>query len=393
MTADPKIAIVHEWLVTVAGAERVLSELLSCFPAADLYAVVDFLPDTGAEDIKTRVTGTTFIQALPCARTRYRNYLPLMPLAIEQLDLSAYDIVISSSHAVAKGVITGPDQLHVSYVHTPMRYIWDLQHQYLRESGLERGLKGYLARWLLHRLRLWDVRTSTGVDRFIANSGYVRRRIAKTYRRDAQVIYPPVDVTDFTPGEAKDDFYLAASRLVPYKRIDLIVEAFTLMPERKLVVIGDGPDRKKVERAAGPNVTLLGHQPKDAMIDHMRRARALVFAAEEDFGILPVEVQACGTPVVAFGKGGALETVVPLGRDNPTGLFFEDQTPASICGAIDRFEAAADRFTAQNCRNQAMRFSADRFRREISAYVAEAWKDWQAEQQSGNWSQGWGIAP
>ena len=393
MTADPKIAIVHEWLVTVAGAERVLSELLSCFPDADLYAVIDFLPDNAADDIKKRVAGTTFIQALPRARTRYRSYLPLMPLAIEQLDLSAYDIVISSSHAVAKGVITGPDQLHVSYVHTPMRYIWDLQHQYLRESGLDRGLKGYVARWLLHRLRLWDVRTSTGVDRFIANSGYVRRRIAKTYRRDAQVIYPPVDVTDFTPGETKDDFYLAASRLVPYKRIDLIVEAFTRMPERKLVVIGDGPDRRKVERAAGPNVTLLGHQSKDAMIDHMRRARALVFAAEEDFGIMPVEVQACGTPVVAFGKGGALETVVPLGRDNPTGLFFDDQTPAAICGAIDRFEAAADRFTAQNCRNQAMRFSADRFRREIDAYIAAAWRDWQAERQSGNWSQGWGIAP
>ncbi|MGE5148194.1 MAG: glycosyltransferase family 4 protein [Candidatus Eiseniibacteriota bacterium] len=393
MTADPKIAIVHEWLVTVAGAERVLSEMLSCFPAADLYAVVDFLPDGVADDIKKRVTGTTFIQALPCARTRYRNYLPLMPLAIEQLDLSAYDIVISSSHAVAKGVITGPDQLHVSYVHTPMRYIWDLQHQYLRESGLDRGIKGYLARWLLHRLRLWDVRTSTGVDRFIANSAYVRRRIAKTYRRDAQVIYPPVDVTDFTPGGAKEDFYLAASRLVPYKRIDLIVEAFAAMPERRLMVIGDGPDRRKVERGATPNVTLLGHQSRDAMIDYMRRARALVFAAEEDFGILPVEVQACGTPVLAYGKGGALETVIPLGRDNPTGLFFEVQTPAAIRQAVDRFEAAADRFTVQNCRNQALRFSAERFRGELGAAISTAWTDWQAEHHSSNWSPGWGVAP
>jgi glycosyltransferase involved in cell wall biosynthesis len=393
MTGDPKIAIVHEWLVTVAGAERVLSEMLSCFPDADLYALVAFLPDGAADDIKRRVTGTTFIQRLPCARTRYRSYLPLMPLAIEQLDLSGYDIVLSSSHAVAKGVITGPDQLHVSYVHTPMRYIWDLQHQYLRESGLDRGLKGYLVRWLLSRLRLWDVRSALGVDRFIANSNYVRRRIAKTYRRDAQVIYPPVDVASFTPAGQKEDFYLTASRLVPYKRVDLIVEAFAAMPERKLVVIGDGPDRRKVERWATPNITLLGHQPQSVMIDHMRRARAFVFAAEEDFGILPVEVQACGTPVLAYGKGGALETIVPPERDNPTGLFFDDQTPAAIRAAVERFESAIDRFTAQNCRNQALRFAADRFRRELGAYVAAAWRDWQAERHSGNWSPGWGVAP
>jgi glycosyltransferase involved in cell wall biosynthesis len=393
MTTDPKIAIVHEWLVTVAGAERVLGEMLTCFPDADLYALVEFLPDGAADQIKRRVVGTTFIQALPCARTRYRSYLPLMPLAIEQLDLSAYDIVISSSHAVAKGVITGPDQLHVSYVHTPMRYIWDLQHQYLRESGLDRGVKSYVARWLLHRLRLWDVRTSTGVDRFIANSAYVRRRIAKTYRRDAQVIYPPVDVAGFTPGGAKEDFYLTASRLVPYKRIDLIVEAFARMPGRRLVVIGDGPDRAKIERKAAPNVTLLGHKSQDVMIDHMQRARAFVFAAEEDFGIMPVEVQACGTPVIAFGKGGVLETVVPPERDNPTGLFFDEQSPAAICQAVDRYEAVADRLTAQNCRAQAMRFSADRFRRELSANIAAAWRDWQAERQSSNWSQGWGVAP
>jgi glycosyltransferase involved in cell wall biosynthesis len=392
MTGSPKIAIVHEWLVTVAGAERVLSEILSCFPSADLYAVVAFLSDGAADDIKKRVTGTTFIQKLPGARTRYRGYLPLMPLAIEQLDLSNYDIVISSSHAVAKGVITGPDQLHVSYVHTPMRYIWELQHQYLRESGLDRGVKGYLARWLLHRLRLWDVRSALGVDRFIANSNYVRRRIAKTYRRDARVIYPPVDVAGFTPGGVKGDFYLTASRLVPYKRIDLIVEAFAGMPERKLVVIGDGPDRAKIERKATPNITLLGHQPRAVMIDHMQRARAFVFAAEEDFGILPVEVQACGTPVVAYGKGGALETIVPLGRDDATGMFFFDQSPSAIRAAVAQFETCADNFTAENCRNQAMKFAAERFHREFSDYIAAAWDEWQAERTSDRWSKGWGIA-
>lgn len=385
------MAIVHEWLVTVAGAERVLSEMLACFPSADLYAVVEFLPPGAADDIKARVKGTTFIQRLPFARTRYRGYLPLMPLAIEQLDLSAYDIVLSSSHAVAKGVITGPDQLHVSYVHTPMRYIWDLQHQYLRESGLERGVKGYLARWLLHRLRLWDVRTATGVDRFIANSDYVRRRIAKAYRRDAHVIYPPVDVAGFTPGGVKEDFYLTASRMVPYKRIDAIVEAFAGMPEHKLVVIGDGPERGKIERISAPNITLLGHQSRDVMVDHMRRARGFVFAAEEDFGILPVEVQACGTPVVAYGKGGALETIVPLGKDRPTGLFFFDQSPSAIRAAVAQFETCRDRFTPQNCRNQALRFAADRFRNELSDFVAASWDEWQAHRTGAAPERRWGI--
>lgn len=393
MTGSPKIAIVHEWLVTVAGSERVLSEILSCFPSADLYTVVDFLAAGSADDIKKRVTGTTFIQKLPCARTRYRSYLPLMPLAIEQLDLSAYDIVISSSHAVAKGVITGADQLHVSYVHTPMRYAWELQHQYLRESGLDRGLKRYIARWFLHRLRLWDTRSAVGVDRFIAVSNYVRRRIAKTYRRDARVIYPPVDLVRFTRGGAKDDFYLAASRLVPYKRMDLIVEAFAGMPDRKLVVIGDGPHRSKVERKAAPNITLLGQQPQNVLIDHMQRARAFVFAAEEDFGILPVEAQACGTPVIAYGKGGALETIIALGQDDPTGMFFFDQSPPAIRGAIAHFETCADQFTPENCRNQTMKFAAERFRREFSDYISAAWNDWLAARASGMWGKGWGVTP
>jgi glycosyltransferase involved in cell wall biosynthesis len=242
-------------------------------------------------------------------------------------------------------------------------------------------------------LRLWDVRSSTGVDRFIANSHYVRRRIAKTYRRDARVIYPPVDVTGFTPGGAKEDFYLTASRFVPYKRIDVIVEAFAGMPERKLVVIGDGPDWDKVVRKSAPNITLMGHQPKDVMIDHMQRARAFVFAAEEDFGILPVEVQACGTPVVAYGKGGVLETIVPLGDDDPTGLFFFEQSPPAIRAAVAQFETCADRFTPRNCRNQAMKFAADRFRRELSEFVAASWDDWLAERAAGTWGKGWGIAP
>ncbi|WP_446918127.1 glycosyltransferase, partial [Klebsiella pneumoniae] len=250
----------------------------------------------------------------------------LMPFAVEQLDVTKHEVVLSSSHAVSKGVITGPDQLHISYIHSPIRYAWDLQHQYLRESGFDKGVKGFLAKWFLHKIRLWDVRTSNGVDHFIANSHFISRRIKKVYGRSSDVIYPPVDVESFNLMEDKDNYYLTASRLVPYKRVDLIVEAFGHMPEKKLLVIGDGPEMEKIKAKAKANVVILGYQSNEAMIEYMQRAKAFVFAAEEDFGITPVEAQSCGTPVIAFGKGGALETVRPYGVSNPTGVFFYNQT-------------------------------------------------------------------
>ncbi|HCD3539447.1 TPA: glycosyltransferase, partial [Klebsiella pneumoniae] len=253
----------------------------------------------------------------------------------EQLDLSSHDIILSSSHAVAKGVLTGPDQLHISYVHSPIRYAWDLQHQYLRESGLNRGIKGLFAKWILHKIRLWDTRTANGVDFFIANSKFISRRIKKVYGREADVIYPPVDVERFKLKREKQDFYLTASRLVPYKRIDLIVEAFSKMPEKKLVVIGDGPEMSKIRKIAGANIEILGFQPNDVMEEYMMDAKAFVFAAEEDFGITPVEAQACGTPVIAFGKGGVLETIKNLGQEEPTGLFFYEQNIDSLISAIN----------------------------------------------------------
>ncbi|HEX4046067.1 MAG TPA: glycosyltransferase, partial [Gammaproteobacteria bacterium] len=233
-----KCAIVCDWLVTLGGAEKFLGEILHCFPEADLFAVIDFVDADKRDFLLNKKIRTTFIQNLPFAKQKYRHYLPLMPLAIEQLDLSAYDLIISSSHAVAKGVITGPDQVHISYVHSPMRYAWDLQHQYLRESGLDKQWYGYLARYFLHKLRQWDLRSANGVDYFIANSHYIARRIEKTYRRPATVIYPPVDISHFIPQGNKEDFYLTASRLVPYKRIDLIVESFQQLPDKKLIVIG-----------------------------------------------------------------------------------------------------------------------------------------------------------
>ncbi|HFF8466942.1 TPA: glycosyltransferase, partial [Klebsiella pneumoniae] len=283
-----------------AGSEKVVAEFIDLFPDAKVYGVVDFLSEDDKKKFKNKKITTTFIQKLPKAKKKYQQYLPLMPLAIEQLDLSSHDIILSSSHAVAKGVLTGPDQLHISYVHSPIRYAWDLQHQYLRESGLNRGIKGLFAKWILHKIRLWDTRTANGVDFFIANSKFISRRIKKVYGREADVIYPPVDVERFKLKREKQDFYLTASRLVPYKRIDLIVEAFSKMPEKKLVVIGDGPEMSKIRKIAGANIEILGFQPNDVMEEYMMDAKAFVFAAEEDFGITPVEAQACGTPVIAF---------------------------------------------------------------------------------------------
>ena len=369
-----KVAIVCEWLVTYAGSEKVLEQLIKCFPQADLFCVCDFLPDDDRGFLQGKLPKTTFVQRLPLARTKYRSYLPLMPLAIEQLDVSGYDLVISSSHAVAKGILTGPDQVHICYVHSPMRYAWDLQHQYLKESGLDRGVKGWLARAILHYMRLWDYRTANGVDYFIANSRFIARRIKKVYGREAEVIYPPVDVEGFEYCEDKENYYLTASRMVPYKKVKLIVEAFNEMPERELVVIGEGPDFKKIQEIAGDNVQLLGYQPDDVLRKYMQHAKAFVFAAEEDFGITPVEAQACGTPVIAYGRGGALETVRGYGQgaDDATGVFFGEQTVESIKKAVEHFEQVS--IACEACRKNAERFRNSVFRSLLINYMSRLYK-------------------
>lgn len=375
MPKDFDIGIVADWLVTYAGAERVIKEFVDLYPDSQLYSVVDFLSDDSREHFHGKKAKTTFIQKLPSSKKKYQKYLPFMPLAIEQLDVSSHDVILSSSHAVAKGILTGPDQLHISYVHSPIRYAWDLQHQYLREAGLDSGIKGLLAKWILHKIRLWDYRTANGVDHFIANSKFISRRIKKVYGRDADVIYPPVDVERFTLCNEKDDFYFTASRLVPYKRIDLIVEAFSQMPDKKLVVIGDGSEMDKIKSKASNNIEILGYQPNHVMEEHMRKAKAFVFAAEEDFGITPVEAQACGTPVIAFGKGGALETIRPYGTENATGLFFYAQKIDSIIEAVNKFDRVKDIIDPVACRNNALRFSTERFQHEMMNYVETKWID------------------
>ena len=362
-----KVALMHEWLSGYAGAERVLEQLIAMYPQADVFAIVDFLPEGQRAFLQGRPVRTTFIQRLPFARKRFRAYLGLMPLAVEQIDLSGYDLVISVNHAIAKGVLTGPDTVHVSYVCSPIRYAWDLQHQYLRQADLERGLKSAYVRWQLSKLRQWDVRTANGVDVFVALSDYIARRIQKCYRRSSELVAPPVDVARFALHEEKSARYLLASRMVPYKLMDLVVAAFAKMPGRALDVVGDGPERARIVAAAGgaANIRFLGAVPTDELVGLMQEARAFLFAAEEDFGIMMVEALACGTPVIAFGRGGARDILTA-----ESGLFFDEQTVPAVIDAVARFEAGA--FSSVACRANAERFSQAAFRARMGAVVNAA---------------------
>jgi glycosyltransferase involved in cell wall biosynthesis len=294
-----------------------------------------------------------------------------MPVAIGMLDLTGYDLVISSNHAVANGVKTKSDQLHVSYTYSPMRYAWDLREQYLKESGLDKGLKGFAARMILSWLKRWDYRAAQNVDHFICISEYIRKRIKSAYGRDSAVVYPPVDTDFFQPGKNSREYYLAASRMVPYKMMPLIVSAFSKMPDRRLVVIGDGPELERVRQCAGGNIEILGYQDNFVLKEYLQTAKALVFAAEEDFGIIPVEAQACGTPVIGYGIGGLLETVNGLDESSPTGVLFFEQSIQAIKQAVDKFEQNADRILPGNCRANALNFSEENFRNNFKNYINE----------------------
>ena len=378
--ASLRVALVHDWLVTYAGGERVLEHTLKVFPQADVYTLVDFLDPEDRRFLEGRPTHHSFLQRMPFARRHYRSYLPFMPFAIEQFDLREYDLVISNSHAVAKGALTGPEQLHVCICLSPIRYAWDLQDQYLKEAGLDRGLRGILARSLLHRIRIWDARTANGVDHFIAISEFISSRITKAYGRNSTVIYPPVDISSFVPGEgaARGDFYVTAGRLAPYKRVGLLVEAFREMPERRLVVIGDGPMRKQLLKDLPSNVRYLGRQPFSVLLSHLQTARGFIFAAEEDFGIAPLEAQACGIPVVAYGRGGALETIRGLDDPAPSGVFFKEQSVTSLREAIRTLEKDPGRICAANCRLNAERFGPKRFHEELGGFMEAAWEEFSA---------------
>jgi len=359
---------VHEWLVNYAGSERCVESFTNIFKDADIFTLVDFLsPEEKSIIVKDKIPSTSFIQKLPGAKNNFRNYLPLFPLAIEQFNLSEYDLIISSSHAVAKGALTNSNQLHICYCHTPIRYAWNLYHQYLKESNLTKGIKGTIAKLILHYIRIWDSASVNRVDYFIANSKYIARRIKKIYGKDAVVIYPPVDTDKFPCETNKDDYYLAASRFVPYKKIDLIAATFSKMPNKKLIIIGDGPDIKKVRSlvAGYSNIELLGYQTEDKLKKYIQHAKAFVFAAEEDFGIMNVEALSCGTPVIAFNKGGASETIT----DNKTGILFNSQTVDAVINAINRFEADPSLFNPKELNNFAKQFDRKIFEKKFSDFV------------------------
>jgi glycosyltransferase involved in cell wall biosynthesis len=358
-----KVALIHYWLVTNRGGEKVLEALCELFPDADIYTHVVNPLDTSETVLKHSIK-TTYIQKLPFATKLYQKYLPLMPLALEQLDLRGYDLVISSESGPAKGVITSPDTLHLCYCHSPMRYVWDMYQEYLETAGRVTRL---LMPPLIHYVRLWDYASAARVDQFIANSHHVAKRIQKHYRRSAQVIYPPVDTKAFAPVSQQDDFFLMVGQLVGYKRTGLAVEAFNRMG-KPLVVIGEGADLEPLKAKAKANVTILGRQPFSVIRDYYARCKALIFPGEEDFGIVPVEAMASGRPVIAFHKGGALETVI----DGVTGLFFDEQTPEAIVEAVNRFEQVQHQFSVEKIVAHAQKFGRDRFQMEMKQLI-EHW--------------------
>jgi glycosyltransferase involved in cell wall biosynthesis len=365
-----RIAIVHDWLVTNAGAEKALKELVALYPDSDIFSLVDFLtPKDREEIIRGKSVHTTFIQKLPLANRHFRNYLPLFPKAIESLDLTEYDVILSSSWAVAKGVVRREGQLHICYCYTPIRYAWDLYDEYV--SNLLQPKK-FIVEKSLKKIREWDIESLDRVDHFIAISKFIQERIARLYSRDSTLIYPPVDTEKFKFCESKGEFYLTASRMVPYKKVGLIVEAFNRMSSKKLVVIGAGEELKKIKGIAKSNVTILGYQDDEVLVEYMQRAKGFVYGAIEDFGIAPIEAMACGTPVIALNFGGTKETVI----DGVTGVHFGSQSAESIIEAVERFDRIYKNFSFDEIRKHSLRFSKELFRSSIKGYIESTVDDW-----------------
>ena len=364
----PKTAIVHEWFSSYAGSERVVESFTNIWPDADVFTLADLMTEEERKIIlKSKPPKTSFIQKLPFAKTKHRWYLPLFPFAIERFNFSEYDLIISSSHAVTKGLRKRSDQLHISYCHSPMRYAWDNAELYLNQANISKGFKGYASRAVINYLRKWDLKTASRPDFLVANSEFIAGKIKRIYNRNSDVIYPPVDVDKFEPISQKDNYYLTASRMVPYKRVDLIVEAFIKMNDKKLVVVGDGPELNKIKSKASANIEFLGYMESKKLKSLMQEAKAFVFAAEEDFGIAVVEAMACGTPVIAFNKGGTAETVI----NGETGIHFNEQNPESIKDAIKEFEKRIDSFDVQFIRKHAEKFNRTNFEENIKQFVRD----------------------
>jgi glycosyltransferase involved in cell wall biosynthesis len=372
-----RVALVHDWLDTWGGGEAVLAELARAFPRSDVYTLVDFLDPRDRERIDASSIVASPLSRMPAARRWFRYAAVLRPSLIERFDLSRYDVILSDSHAIAKGARKRAGQLHVCYCHTPARFAWTMESTYTDSSAAGSRWRRALLRVALARFRAWDSQATTRVDRFVANSRHIAETIAACYGRSADVVHPPVDIERFAHAAARRaggrrNDYVTLSRLVPYKRIDVIVEAFRRLPDRRLVVIGEGPERAALAARCPPNVTLAGRLDDDETAARIADARAFVFAACEDFGIAPIEAQAAGVPVIAYGRGGALETIRGLADPRPTGVFFDEQTAPSIAAALGEFESAEQRIDPLACRENAARFGAARFRVEMQRIVAEA---------------------
>ena len=363
-----KIAIVCDWLTVFAGAERVVYEMHQLFPDAPIFTTV--YNEKGCPSFAKAEVRESFLKWVPGARSFHRVLLPLMPLAFESMNLDEFDIVLSSSHSAAKGIITRPETLHVSYCHSPMRYVWDQSHEYLGQFSSFSPFR-FLYKPLLHRIRLWDRLAAERVDRFLVNSAYVRERVKKYYGRDSRVIAPPVNLSYFTPGDEERSGYIAVGRLIPYKRFELVVEAFNAL-KKPLTVVGEGPFEKKLRKMAGPNVTFAGRVSDEELRGYYRSAKALIFPQMEDFGIVPLEAMASGCPVIAYGKGGALETV----QEGVSGLFFGEQTPEALVAAVHRFEKT--KWSEELVAASVEKFSSARFKAELRHFLENAWKDHQS---------------
>ncbi len=354
-----KVAIIHDWLTGMRGGELVLDSLLKIYPDAELFTLI-YNKGTLNERIENRKIHTAFTNNLPFKASKYRSYLPLFPMAIETLDLRGFDLILSSSHCVAKGIIPPPNSIHISYIHSPMRYVWDLYYDYFPAKS---GLKFLIIQAISNYLRSWDVSSSHRVDQYTANSKFIAKRIKKYYARDSVVIHPPCLPEGYkVVSEKKEDFYLIVSAFAPYKRIDLAIDAFRKNGKR-LVIIGGGQDEKKLKQSVPSNIEFLGGRPRSEIAEYYKKARAFIFPGLEDFGITPVESQGYCTPVIAFGEGGALETVI----DGKTGVFFPEQTVESLNDAISRFEKLS--FKTQDFQKNINRFTEEKFINEIKNQV------------------------
>lgn len=368
-----KVAIVHDWFTVDGGAEKVCREIINMYPSADIFSLIDFLSDTDrATILNGKKSNTSIIQKFPFAKKYYRYYLPWFPYAIEQIDLTHYDLIISSSYAVAKGVLTHSNQIHVCYCHSPMRYLWDLYFSYIPKTKWSNFPLAYFMRHYISKLRQWDVISSNRVDTFVANSENIAKRIKKVYRRDSIVVYPPLFTDKFKLVTQKEDYYVSASRLVPYKKVELAIQAFKKLPNKRLKVIGDGPELVKLKQLAkgSKNIEILGYLEQADFSRVLGNAKAFINSSYEDFGIAPVEAQACGTPVIAYAKGGVLETTL----ENKTAIYFYEQTPEAIIKAIDQFEQT-NLWAPEAIHKYATSFNNERFAREFTKVINQCLKD------------------